>query len=319
MPSAAPPLTWIKAGQVRPGSTCTCINAPAEGEAMIKSILVPATGSNADNAIFAAALAVARACAAHLDFLHVRVDAVSLAASMATDGAGALASGLIERIEQESDEREQAARNAFESFCRSAGLAIAETPAGAAAPSAQWHRETGTEPYWIAAYGRAADLVVAGRPADGEGVLTESLEAALLQTGRPLLIPPASGMAALPETVAIAAKGTPESARAVTAAMPLIEMAKSVVVLTVEEEAAQPDDAAERLAAGLGWHGFAVSLLRLRPSERGAAETLLAAAQQRSALLVMGGYGHSRLREWVFGGVTERVLRAAPVPVLMTH
>ena len=43
------------------------------------------------------------------------------------------------------------------------------------------------------------------------------------------------------------------------------------------------------------------------------------AAQQRRALLVMGGYGHSRLREWVFGGVTERMLRAAPVPVLMAH
>jgi nucleotide-binding universal stress UspA family protein len=60
-------------------------------------------------------------------------------------------------------------------------------------------------------------------------------------------------------------------------------------------------------------------MARLPSSSGGAAETLLAAAQQRSALLVMGGYGHSRVREWIFGGVTERVLRSSPIPVLMMH
>jgi nucleotide-binding universal stress UspA family protein len=293
---------------------------PKERLRMIKSILVPATGSSADATVFSSALAVAHACAAHLDFLHIRIDAVSIAASIATDGRGAMigAGNLIEALEKEADAREQGARRSFESFCRGAGIVIAETPADAAVATAQWHSETGAESEWIAAYGRAADLTVAGRPGKDEGSLSETLDAALLQTGRPLWIAPDDGAAVLPETVAIAIKGAPEAARAVTAAMPFLAKAKEVVVLSVEEEGA-PQDAAERLKTSLGWHGFPVSMARLPSGSGGAAETLLAAAQQRSALLVMGGYGHSRVREWIFGGVTERVLRSAPIPVLMMH
>jgi nucleotide-binding universal stress UspA family protein len=285
---------------------------------MIKSILVPATGGETDGAVFAAALTVARAAAAHLDFLHVRVDAAALAAGMATDGAGALAGGMLEHIEQESDEREQKALQAFDRFCRRHALAVAEAP-GAAKTTVQWHREIGAEPAWIAAYGRTADLIVAGRATDDGGILTDSLEAALLQTGRPLLIAPAAGLMALPQSVVIAWKGTPEAGRAVTAAMPLIERANTVEILSIVEDGAEPDDGADRLAASLRWHGLAVRASRLPPGEGGIAETLLAAAQQHDALLVMGGYGHSRLVERVFGGVTERVLRDAPVPVLMAH
>jgi nucleotide-binding universal stress UspA family protein len=69
----------------------------------------------------------------------------------------------------------------------------------------------------------------------------------------------------------------------------------------------------------LGWHGLNVSTRHLRPDRLGAADTLLAAATEEGALVVMGAYGHSRLREWVFGGFTEHVLRRAAVPVLMMH
>ena len=69
----------------------------------------------------------------------------------------------------------------------------------------------------------------------------------------------------------------------------------------------------------LAWHDVAATTLRLTPGPEGAAEALLTAAGERADLLVMGGYGHSRLREWVFGGVTERVLGNAPLPVLMMH
>jgi nucleotide-binding universal stress UspA family protein len=69
----------------------------------------------------------------------------------------------------------------------------------------------------------------------------------------------------------------------------------------------------------LGWHGLNASTRHLRPDRLGAADTLLAAAAEQSALVVMGAYGHSRLREWIFGGFTEHVLRGAAVPVLMMH
>jgi len=73
------------------------------------------------------------------------------------------------------------------------------------------------------------------------------------------------------------------------------------------------------LATNLLRHGFQASARHLQPDARGAPETLLAAAGEHSALVVMGTYGHSRLREWIFGGFTQHMLRGAKVPVLMMH
>jgi len=287
---------------------------------MIKNILVPATGSDRDNAVFASALTVARAFAAHLDFLHVRPDAAAAAVAMASDGGGAtMIGGLIDRLEEEASQREEKAKQSFQGFCEHEGLALRESPSDQQGASARWLREIGAEPYWIAEYGRAADLLVIGRPGRGEGVLLDTIEGALIDSGRPLLIPPAAPLTAVPETVAIAWKASPQAARALTAASPFLSMAKQIVVLTVAEDQRAPEEEADRLMAGLRWHGIPASVRHLRPEAHSAPDTLLSAASEHAALLVMGGYGHSRLREWVFGGFTLRVLRDADMPVLMAH
>lgn len=285
---------------------------------MIKTILVPATGNDRDDAVFAAALSVARRFAAHLEFLHVRADAAALAVSMAADGSGATMVGsLMNQLEQEAAVREEKAEQLFRSFCEREALPVHDMPPGAG-PSAQWLREIGTEPQWIVEHGRAADLLVIGRPGD-EGASLDMLETALLECGRPLLLPPAAPLQAVPETIAIAWKNTPEAARALTGALPFVSIAKEIVILTVAEDQSSPQSEADRLAAALGWRGAPVSIRRLQGDGRAAADTLLLAAAEHSALLVMGGYGHSRLREWIFGGFTLRVLRDAEVPVLMMH
>ena len=287
---------------------------------MIKTILVPATGNQTDDAVFTSALTAARAFNAHLDFLHVRVDAAVMVAAMATDGSGAVTvSGLVERIDEEASRREDAARQLFQRFCERERLAIEDTPAGQQSPTAQWLRQTGDEAYWVREYGRAADLLVIGRPADDQGVSIDTVEAALVGTGRPVLIVPAAPLVSLPETMVIAWKAAPEAARAVTAAMPLLSKAKQILIVTVAEEEGLSDEEGARLMTALGWHGLSASTRHLRPDRLGAADTLLAAAAEQSALVVMGAYGHSRLREWVFGGFTEHVLRGAAVPVLMMH
>jgi len=287
---------------------------------MIKTILVPATGSDRDSAVFASALTVARAFAAHLEFLHVRPDAAATAVAMASDGGGAtMVGGLINRLEEEASEREGKAKQLFQSFCEREELAVQDAPPGSQAPSAQWLREIGAEPYWVAEYGRTADLLVIGRPGEDEGVSLDTIEGALIDSGRPLLIPPAAPLTVLPETIAIAWKATPQAARALTAASPFLSTAKQVVVLTVAEDRRAPEEEADRLMAGLRRHGVPVSVRHLRPEAQSAADTLLSAVVEHAALLVMGGYGHSRLREWIFGGFTLRVLRGAEVPVLMAH
>jgi nucleotide-binding universal stress UspA family protein len=287
---------------------------------MIKTILVPATGNQTDDAVFTSALAAARAFNAHLDFLHVRVDATALVAAMAADGSGAaMVSGLVERIDEEATRREDTAKQLFQRFCERERLAIEDIPAGKQSPTAQWLRQTGDEAYWVREYGRAADLLVTGHPADDQGVSIDTIEAALVGTGRPVLLAPVTPLVSLPETIVIAWKAAPEAARAVTAAMPFLSKAKRVLILTVAEEQGLSDEEGARLMTALGWHGFDASTRHLRPDRLGAAETLLAAAAEEKALVVMGAYGHSRLREWIFGGFTEHVLRGAAVPVLMMH
>jgi nucleotide-binding universal stress UspA family protein len=239
---------------------------------------------------------------------------------MATDGSGAVTvSGLVERIEEEATGREDTATQLFQRFCERERLAIEDTPAGQQSPTAQWFRQTGDEAYWVREYGRAADLLVIGRPADDQGVSIDTIEAALVGTGRPVLIVPAAPLVSLPETMVIAWKAAPEAARAVTAAMPLLSKAKQILIVTVAEEEGLSDEEGARLMTALGWHGLNASTRHLRPDRLGAADTLLAAAAEQSALVVMGAYGHSRLREWIFGGFTEHVLRGAAVPVLMMH
>ena len=287
---------------------------------MIKTILVPATGSDTDSAVFASALAVARVFAAHLEFLHVRPDAAATAVAMASDSGGAtMVGGLIDRLEEDAREREEKANQLFQGFCEREGLALRDAPPGPQGPSAQWLREIGAEPYWVAEHGRAADLLVIGRPGEDEGASLDTIEGALIESGRPLLIPPAAPLTALPETVAIAWKATPQAARALTAALPFLSLAKQIVVLTVAEEERTTQEEADRLIAGLRWQGIPVSVRHLRPEAHSAPDTLLSAAGEHAALLVMGGYGHSRLREWIFGGFTVHVLRGAEVPVLMAH
>ncbi|HXP78022.1 MAG TPA: universal stress protein [Stellaceae bacterium] len=282
---------------------------------MIRTILVPVTGTDADPAAFTAALTAARLLGAHLDFLHVHMDPSEIAAAFATDvGGGMVSAGLIESLEAEADQREKKAQTSFQAFCERERLAERPTPSEPV--SAQWHREIGNESAWIGEYGRTSDLVVVGRPE--QGAAREMLEAALLDTGRPLLIPGTAPL--LPETVAIAWKSTREAARAVTAAAPFLAKAKRIVILTVAENDRMDRESGARLFATLQRHNASTEARHVQPGSHGAAATLLSAAADVGAgLLVMGGYSHSRVRELIFGGVTAHILRDAVLPVLMVH
>ena len=128
---------------------------------MIKSILVPATGNDTDTEIFGSALAVARPFGAHLDFLHIRLDAASFAATVSPEiGSGQLIMDLINKMEEKAGRRELQARELFQRFCVHEGLAVVNSPPAAATLSAAWLKESGSEPYWVIEYARAADLLV---------------------------------------------------------------------------------------------------------------------------------------------------------------
>lgn len=287
---------------------------------MFKNLLVPATGGPDDAAVHATALLVARTFAAHLEFLHVRVDTTEVLMSMTAGGVGGgdAVQAVIDRMEVDAARHAEAARASVESLLSGAGIALRDTPGGDG-PSGEFTLQQGSRSAWVAQLGRFADLIVMGR-GDTEDGAADALEAALMDTGKPLLIAPAAAPASFGTRVVIAWKDTPEAARAVAAALPFITRAEQVTIITVADDATTPDASMERLRRALRWHNPAVSARTLPLVGGSAVELLQREAMAVSAdLVVMGGYSHSRLRQVVFGGVTRSTLAASSIAVLMAH
>ena len=276
----------------------------------LKSILLhlDAASNGTDRLQLAGRLAAAHG--ARLDALYAVLPAV-LQYPFAFGGDGQ-AAALLMNHENEQRERVKAT---FER-ARQAGGAV----------DATWF-ETVDEP--VRAFTEqawAADLMVLAQhdpaPKAYSGVPPDFAAAVLLESGKPGLVMPYIGAGnTLGQTVLIAWKPTPESARAVTAALPILQRAKRVHVAVWQESAdAGSQGAPVAIEPYLHHHGIAATVHRGGRPTRELGELLLSqAADLQADLLVMGCYGHGRAREWMLGGATRTVLRAMTVPVLMTH
>lgn len=146
-------------------------------------------------------------------------------------------------------------------------------------------------------------------------------EAVIFGSGRPTVLLPDSASPAKVDHVAIAWDGSRVAARAVADALPFLAHASRIHVLTViDEKPLNVDDSAERLATSLRKRGVNADAAEIRAEDCPIAITLQDRAIEMGAdLLVMGGYGHSRLREFVLGGATEGILSDLRLPTLMSH
>ena len=178
----------------------------------------------------------------------------------------------------------------------------------------------------VARHARYADLALVGQPDGGplDPLLTRIFEGMLFEAGRPLaLIPNAWRGGAFGKRVMIAWAPRREAARAVADAMPLIDGAERVHIAMVDPEtgpAAHGEEPGADLATALARHKVPVTVDQLPRAGQGIADRLLTHAADCGAdTIVMGGYGHWRLRESLLGGVTRDVLRQTHIPVLMSH
>jgi nucleotide-binding universal stress UspA family protein len=169
---------------------------------------------------------------------------------------------------------------------------------------------------------RAADLIIVGARHSG-GSVHDLVDPGviLLRAGRPLLVVP--DVAAPPQLhrIVVAGKETRECRRAVRDALPFLQQAKEVLILGIDE--GLPETAKTHLsdvAAYLRRHGVVVAR-EMWQQARGpiAAELLHFVRDEGADLIVAGGYGHSRLGEWIFGGVTHELLSSTPVCCLLSH
>jgi nucleotide-binding universal stress UspA family protein len=285
----------------------------------IKVILTPLFGVATDEAALSTALAVAKKFSSHMDVMHIRADPRTMIPYIGEGMSGALIEEMITSAEQQADERAKIVRKTFDDWRGKAGIAMGESAADG--PNCAWIEEVGRADICVARRGRVADLVVIARAQEESAAttVTETLEAALMDSGKPLLVAPSAAPNAVGNHVAVAWNGGQEAARAVTAAMPFISAAESVAILSVGDPC-PPEADAGALAAYLASHGVEANLQKLEEGGESVSATLLGAAGKAGAdLMVMGAYTHSRLRELVFGGVTYEVLSAASMPVLMAH
>ena len=228
---------------------------------------------------------------------------------------GPMPVGDMLAVERVYEDEEQRTREALER-----ARTLFEREAGEANRRA-W-RAALTDPLaFLAEQAREADLVVVGRQAaaDGDpGPMAVPTGALLMAAGRPVLVAPPGLESLAIECAVVAWKDTREARRAVHDALPLLSRAQRIHIVAVGPDAHHAG--AEGAAAYLSDHGLAVTTHLLPSPAIGAGDAVLRFAEREGAdLVVMGAYGHGRLREWIFGGATRDILQTTSVCCLMSH
>ncbi len=284
----------------------------------VRTILVPVRGDGKGEGVLNHALCLARRHGAHLEVLHCRPrpeDLIPFGIFVPTS----LRKEIVSSAGTLANEEEDKVRGFFDRYCSEHDIPVLE-----AAPwpreriTATWREETGKQAQVIGVRGRLADVIAVAKPDRAQNLGLNTLEAALLETGKLIMMCPPVPTETVGARVAIAWNGSAEAARAVTAALPILRNAESVMLLSGEGEAL-PVSAAEAKDY-LAVHDIASSLQGFAASPGAVGRTLLTTAKGAGAdCLLMGAYGQSRRRELVMGGVTQHVIDHADLPILLMH
>jgi nucleotide-binding universal stress UspA family protein len=226
---------------------------------------------------------------------------------------GGIPVDLIELQREENSKAANAAVSRFEAATKTGGVSaetrvLDATLGGAAALFGQ--------------IARRFDVAVVGQAQREHGASDElMLEGALFESGRPVVVVPYIQKQGLTlDRVLACWDGGRMSARAIADAMPFLERAKAVDIVIVTEERKNDEITGANMTEHLARHGVTANVKRIARGDLAIADVILDyAADSGADFMVMGGYGHSRLREFILGGVTRGILGSMTVPVLMSH
>ena len=225
-----------------------------------------------------------------------------------------ISSEVDRTLEREGTERRTQARNLFNTVMRKHGIA-----ASGAGVTAEWREEAGRQNAIVGALGRVYDLIVVEQPDKAASFAEATLEDALFESGRPVLMAPKTPTATVGERVLVAWNGSTETARTIAAAMPFLKRAARVEVVSVAS-AFVPGPSGEELVRNFKAHGIDAVSSHIAVGNKPAGEVFLDEAQAMQAdLLIKGAYTQSRLRQMIFGGATRHVILNANIPVLLAH
>ena len=284
----------------------------------MKTILIPTEDHASMQAVLEAARLIARRFGSYMEGFAVYPGAADF---VAVDPVSSL---TIASMQEGDEEIERLTQGLFEGFMQAHGVprvqAVPRAQQGPAAYSYGWVRPSAHGDAFIGSHGRLFDLIVMGRPGRApQDPRMPPLEAALFESGRPVLIAPAAAPQVIGANVLVAWNGSTEQTRTTAFAMPLLREAREVTVLSVEG-GMTPGPTGEEVAHYLLMNGVAATAVTAAPGTRTTGETILDHAKTHGCdLLVKGAYTQSRLRQMVFGGATRHILASATLPVLMAH
>ena len=259
-------------------------------------------------AIAANAVAVAKHLDADLRAVAINADIPSISSPLS--GLLLDVPGLIRKAEMDSQDRGEELLEKVKAEAAAAGVAV-ETGAIVTRLVAMEERAAEGARYF--------DLSLLGWEKDNV-TSRNAAEAVVFGSGRPVVLLPEEGKVGPLDHIAIAWDGSRAAARAVADAWPFLERSSHVSIFSVLDEKPVRNDAAERLEAGLRRRGLQPEARRINTEDCPIAQTLQDHARQHGCqLLVMGGFGHSRLRDFVLGGATEGILSDLRMPVLLSH
>ncbi len=287
----------------------------------IRVLLTPLFHSPEDRRALDTAFVLANRFQGHVDALFVQPDPMDsipmVGEGVSADTIRRLMEGAAEAIE----EQRKATKTVFADASNAADITTVEggtTTSGQ--PSAAWREATGQSEDVVPEKALFSDLVVfAGAWSEMAPALRPTFEAVLLKARRPILLAPTEPREHIGHNVAVAWNGSPEARSALAAAMPFLESAVAVHLLT----AASPKTGANTINEArdyLALHGIGSDVHVLEAGDESVGETLMRKASAIGAdLLVMGGYGHARLRERILGGVTHHIVNHPALPILLAH
>ena len=279
----------------------------------MKTILVPMENRDAMQSALETALLLARPCDSYIEGFALRWEINEFVGG---DIAGAVP--LATYREDIAEEAKQA-RQIFESFMQKHN--VPRSTATTEGLSFDWLDTAPEGGSFVGSYGRVFDVIVMNWP-DGNttSLRNSAIESGLFESGRPILLAPPSPPRQIATNVLIAWNCSTEQARATALAMPLLQKADRVTVLTVIGGTEVPGPSAEQLIRYLQRNKIVAKPMRVQLDGRNTGKTILATAQSLGCdLLIKGAYTQSRLRQMIFGGATQYVLENAAIPVLLAN
>ena len=279
----------------------------------MKTILVPTQNIAALQSTLETATLLARCTGAYIEGFPLRFGIPEfVAAELAT-------SFPLDSYQAKSEEEAAETRRLFETFMQQHDI----PPAGSAppGPSFGWLATAPEGEGFVGSHGRAFDVTVVSRPdLETTGPLKRVIEAALFESGRPVLLTPPVAPKAIATNIMIHWNGSTEQARVNAFAKPLLRLAKRVTVLTVIGGQEVPGPSVDQILRQLKYNDIVAEPVTVKLEGRSTGEAVLSAARARDCdLLIKGAFTRNRLRQMIFGGATSYIMEHADLPVLMAH